>query len=347
VREISLNCGLTDFLGEFIANRNLFIESGSTYAYMSLAINGYLNDRGQNGWHRRTVCTNNILVFMVMVFQPSCRARLYPGTPAGKYGASYGTGYNIVDDRPEFNGIDRSEMEHFLEGQAQQTIAEGAEGLKSDDRRFGIEVALLAASKLHLKFGPHTGSNENICFKKALLQYCKDRRIPVLLFIDSSKIEFVGTEVAENCRMLYSKDDTSPYSPTDVAAVGESKSETGFDEFAADIAEGHLFLFVGYNKASEKPAEISALEEAFNEFNARAARRNGAALVTHKREQSQKIDMMVVCSESPRREMNNRPALSDEIQRAIRTSVISDGKFSATNDHANSFAGLQAAPNTA
>lgn len=330
-----LKKGQTNFFEEFIASRNVFIESGSTYAYLSLTLNDYFRNYWKPEPPRRIVSTNNILVFMVLVFQWRCRARLYPGTPAGQYGATYGTGYvtrSSDPDDPEFLGIAKDEMEHFLTGRAVATVAKKSMTNDRGPSRFATEVALLAVSKLHLSDGPHVGSLENVCFKHALLNFCRENQVPALLVIDSTKIETKYVKVGDKCRMLYpvssdvywdGNEDAKKRSKN-LENVGrvEGQAHNGFDHFADDIAAGQLFLFVGYHRTATKPSEIVELEKRCREYNDGPSDSGQRRKLAWKTEQTGEVDMLVVYAAETIVAEQNKSAVAVQIQCAIHTGVF-------------------------
>ena len=139
-----------------IIGRRIFIESGSTYAYLALSLAAFLKHRKPE--EKSNVITNNVLVYITLLFNKFVNAEIYPGTPLDKYGATYGN-----SDLPE-----EKELRMILGD---------------------VDLLLMAISGLSINFGLHVGSEVNARFKSALLKIAIDQNIPTLLLMDDSKIE--------------------------------------------------------------------------------------------------------------------------------------------------------------
>ncbi len=236
----------TSLIDKMFVDRNVFIESGSTNAYLALQICERLKERG--GSELRHYTTNNHLAYMTLITQPRCRVRLFPGCPSGKYGATFGRDF------------DQSEPKSF---------SESATGLELDEFLGDkTEVIMLAMSRLHLVYGPHVGSRENAQFKSLLLSYARLHNIPVVITIDYSKIEvdLVRPSTQGGCHPVYRCNDQA----------SDEWTKTGFNEFCKDIANGLIFLLVGYKNASAPPLEVKTLKSHMHKFNETVLLNKGA-----------------------------------------------------------------------
>src|SRR5258708_2296151 len=127
---------------------NIFFESGSTYAYLAQDYVDALRNLPQTDSLPQTVFTNNILVYMLLIFQDKCIVRLYPGTPANKYGATFG---NFARE----DNVDKFEMEHFLNGNARREVANAISASEQSppnpvdiEQSYRVQLILMAVSRL-------------------------------------------------------------------------------------------------------------------------------------------------------------------------------------------------------
>lgn len=238
----AIDGGTSNLLKHILLGHTIFIESGSTYAYLALHLSEYIDRDEASLDSPQFIYTNNILVVMVLLFQKQCRVWLYPGTSSeDKYGATYGVEYAPESTRKK---IDQDELRQFLSG-----TSSGAKP---------AELIFLAASKIHPLFGPHVGSKQNAEFKKGLLAYARENGIPTVVIVSHTKIEEKSESPWENgdCIQIYSAKKTD--------ANEHGWNESGFTEFCNDIASGTVFLMVAYH--SSKPKHLGQLEARIQEY---------------------------------------------------------------------------------
>ncbi len=252
---------------QMFLEQNIFVESGSTYAYIALELRKYLDENPRSADSvAKHVFTNNILAYMALIFQRQCRLWLYPGTPSGKYGATFGQSYiprddNFFGNSKKPSSINEIELRDFLNGgcipgrtddSASHKSAKQTRVSKSVRDSTCVDIIFMAISRLHLARGPHVGSEENASFKRGLLSYAKDQNVPVVIMIDWSKVE---------------EEDAHFDGKRCVAIYPDTENTTQFGDFVSDIDKGNVFLLVGYDGA-RIPPKVAALEEKIAQINA-------------------------------------------------------------------------------
>lgn len=275
------------FLVEWVSQkseRSLFIESGSTLAYLTLELVKQPYIRGLKDPLRIT--TNNILVDFLMVYCKQASAYLLEGTPVGRYGATYGE--HGATEEPDdsiklyrhMTGLSRLDAKHeslsaynptdYYIGTIQQ-----AQDMYNDICSFFAhnsppEVIVMTTSWLSLVDGPHIGSFQNRDFKENLYRYAQDYQVPIIFVIYDAKID--DRPMNKNtCLSMFGADD-SLYPAFDPGwSLDRKRKLTGFERFVRCVARGEITLIVTsavpslaslYSKEDNVGRLYSAMEQA-------------------------------------------------------------------------------------
>ena len=156
-------------------NKSIFIESGSTLSYISLAILEYT----KNNQEITRVCTNNIIVYMLLLFEESIEPKLLPGFPNNAYGATFG-------DRKNGDLCDANEVRRFL----------------YDNH---VTALFTTASFISARYGPHVSSSPNHNIKRTLSDYSIQNDIENILIISAEKVQ-EANEVSDfnrDCKLIF------------------------------------------------------------------------------------------------------------------------------------------------
>ncbi|MDA8134957.1 MAG: DUF4062 domain-containing protein [Desulfobacteraceae bacterium] len=215
LHEIELKKELADFfreryLDKLINNKvSLFLESGSTIAYVTRAISETLSrvvktkDQGKPNIH---ICTSNVLAYLQLWLISKVPCTTFPWSPPTEdtYGALYGSLMRVESRQPTYNEL-------FLDDAARSEIQRlwntpfgitqvpkptlllcTTSGLQvSMNHRLKFQEELGEGIREELRpqlkscFGPHVGSYRNMVFKRFLYE----TRIPIMFFITGEKID--------------------------------------------------------------------------------------------------------------------------------------------------------------
>lgn len=258
-------------MSDLLLRHNVFVESGSTLAYLALKMNDCLSEMKPP--LKAKVFTNNVLAYILLLFQKYCSVILYPGTPTDHYGATYGAEHTRRERRPATVGstvteqnvsdhqlaighgdkepapdigkviVDPSEMARFFGGvgyaleRSLDPVVQSESTPKHNAPASLVQIMIMTCSRIHLKYGPHVGSQENADFKHFLLEYAKGKEIPVLFVVDASKFERSDAPPPRKgeCFPIYRD-------------ANNNFSDDGCSRFANDIADGKVFLCIGCEK---------------------------------------------------------------------------------------------------
>jgi len=148
----------------------IFIESGSTLSYVALGIIDAVHELRPDRRNRPLkVCTNSILVYILLLFEPHIRAVLLPGDPTNPYGATFG--------KPGSNeSCDPTAVRKFLEENK-------------------VTAMFTTASVLDIKYGPHVGSSPNQQIKDIFVEYGREHTSCLNFFVIAA--EKINNLVAE------------------------------------------------------------------------------------------------------------------------------------------------------
>lgn len=235
----------------------IFIESGSTFAYLGLALSDWLREGKKC---HPIIITNNILVQHTLVYERGAAVELLAGTPAGQYGATFGD--SVPSREPQdvirkwrsasphgerLDAVDEIESAEYYIGSVFQH-----EAMLGDLRRFFerqdlkrltgkdddepmADAVFITTSQLSLVDGPHVGSFQNRDFKELLVWYAFEKKIPVYLVVCADKIH-AGEMNVEKC--------VSIFGPESLKKWRHEGPRSGFLNFAKLVADGHLGLIV-------------------------------------------------------------------------------------------------------
>ena len=188
---------------------SLFLESGSTIAFVAKELSTHLNRvvKTIDGRPTIQISSNNLLAYLLLWLNARVPCTLFPWSPPVDvtYGASYGgLEDNLVNQKPDYrqpmldidawNEIQKLLSTPFtLSSLKEPTLLLAAtSGLQiGKDHNLKFEPNLGDAQKAEMKqqiakcFGPHVGSYHNKVFKRFMYVTA----IPIVIFITSDKID--------------------------------------------------------------------------------------------------------------------------------------------------------------
>lgn len=214
-------------------NDSIFIESGSTLAYASLAIVECLRDIFHHRRKMILVCTNNIIVYILLLFEELIEPKLLPGLPTNAYGATFG-------DRTQSDSCDTNAVKKFL-----------------DDNK--VTALFTTASFISPKFGPHVSSKANHDIKIVLNDYATERDFNNVLVISSEKIE-TTTDIADfrskECKLIFDREGRNI---GDVLADDNIRSgvQSAWKSF---LSKGHNSIMLGSDNSDATSRATHLLE---------------------------------------------------------------------------------------
>jgi hypothetical protein len=161
---------------------SIFIESGSTLAYCTLSIMDNIQRFRTSGKPLR-VCTNNVAIYMMLLFRDLFEPVLLPGKPNNPYAATFA---DIEED-----GRHRDAVKSFLEEN-------------------GVNVVFSTASYLDIDYGPHVGSVQNHAMKRILNQYTSAPGHMNIFVIVAEKInrDVKNGKIDKKCKLIFDSDRT-------------------------------------------------------------------------------------------------------------------------------------------
>lgn len=257
------------FMGIFFkeSEPRLFIESGSTLAFLTLKLKeqSYLTSAAPAS--QVVITTNNVLTDFMCIFEPNIQSRLFPGTPIGRYGATFGK-ENPPDERPEAIRLWRElgdnlpkSYEGTYTGEQAQLDAMNSE-IRGFFRNNVPQAFLLTTSSISLVNGPHVGSFQNRDFKKTTTNYAKEVRIPVFMILVDSKIHD-GPMDPSKCLAIFEDD----YPPGQDPRNYDVSNTEGMKNFAQAIADGDVILVITSAQGRSAPDSPSLkLADALREY---------------------------------------------------------------------------------
>ena len=164
-----------------IRNENaIFIESGSTMSYIILPLIDNLIEYRPKNKGKLKICTNNVLIFMLLLFEENINPVLLKGVPKNKYGATFGV-------EGEKDICKKKNVIAFL-------------------KKHEVKVLFTAASVMDLKYGPHVSSVANQQLKSAVFEYFKDTPdCENFTFIVAEKInnDIEEIRLSNECRLVF------------------------------------------------------------------------------------------------------------------------------------------------
>lgn len=157
---------------------SIFVESGSTLAYCMLSV----IDRFGADFARRKplrVCTNNVAIYMMLLFQEGFRPVLLNGRPNNPYAATFG---DIDED-----------------GRHGHAIAEFLEKNK-------VNVLFTTASYLDIDYGPHVSSVQNHAMKRILNDYANasnERKNIFVIVAEKINRGVMANAIRPECKLIF------------------------------------------------------------------------------------------------------------------------------------------------
>jgi hypothetical protein len=164
----------------------IFIESGSTLAYCMLRIIDDIQKYRPDCESRPLrVCTNNIGIYMILLFEKYFEPVLLPGKPDNQYGATFADATGIGPN-------DGQEVRRFLDVN-------------------NVEALFTTASYLDIVYGPHVSSERNHAVKRIFNEYANENECENILVITAEKINDDVTDgnIDENCKLIFDRRCTS------------------------------------------------------------------------------------------------------------------------------------------
>ncbi|MBT3879204.1 MAG: hypothetical protein HON76_15715 [Candidatus Scalindua sp.] len=137
---------------------SIFIESGSTLALIIFPlINSIKEIRSDYKNRPLKICTNNIIIYIFLLFQEYIQPVLLPRMSTNSYGATFG-------DPHKANYCDTGAVKEFLETN-------------------NVTTLFTAASVLDITYGPHVSSNANHDIKRIFNEYSVKEKHKNILII--------------------------------------------------------------------------------------------------------------------------------------------------------------------
>jgi len=198
-----------------LQNRDIiFIESGSTFAYLILPLIEYVKKLENNGNglssfkdNPLTICTNNVIIYIILLFEEYFSPFLLPGKPTNQYAATFG-------DPKYTDRFNKEKTKQFFEEHKITTI-------------------LSTASFLDISYGPHVSSHPNWQMKRFLNEYSMEKNCKNIFVITSEKInDHVDEEsVDQSCKLIFSEEKGEPVSCKMLSDKDKEKVKNQFKTF--------------------------------------------------------------------------------------------------------------------
>jgi hypothetical protein len=160
-------------------NDSIFIESGSTLSYVALSIIDQLKElRPRDRDRSLKICTNNIIIYVMLLFEKYIDPVLLPGDPSNEYGATFGAPH-------ECNECNEHTVRQFL----------------TDNK---VTAMFTTASFMDFQYGPHVGSAPNQRIKGVLFDFAQSNKIDNYLVIAADKInnDVMEQKTKPTCRLI-------------------------------------------------------------------------------------------------------------------------------------------------
>ncbi len=195
--------------------RTIFIESGSTFAYLILPLIDYVKNLHQNtgDYGDRssplTICTNNVIIYIILLFEEAFAPFLLPGKPTNQYAATFG-------DPIKTDMFSENETRKFFE-------------------HHNVTTILSTASFLDINYGPHVSSLPNWQMKRFLNKYSSDKNIKNIFVITSEKINnnVYDSKVMQDCKLIFSEAGNEPPSCKNLSTDALDRVKVTFRNFLA------------------------------------------------------------------------------------------------------------------
>jgi len=210
---------------------SIFVESGSTLAYCMLSVIDN-REKYRPGGRPLKVCTNNVAVYMMLLFGKGFDPVLLPGKPDNPYAATFG---DITEEGGHGNLIPT-----FL-------------------RDNGVKVLFTTASYLDIDYGPHVSSVQNHTMKRILNEYASSSPDRTNVFVIVA--EKVNRDVAEKsidpkCKLIF-----DPHRTENVAGKQQVLSDVA-REWRAHLRKPTNYIIAGSANATGVASELTAFEDA-------------------------------------------------------------------------------------
>lgn len=163
---------------------SIFIESGSTLAYCMLSIIRKIRDYRTSPKTLR-VCTNNVAIYMMLLFEERFIPVLLPGKPNNPYAATFAD--------IKMDGSHSGEIIKFL---------------KENE----VKILFTTASYLDIDYGPHVSSTQNHSMKRILNEYANslgDEGVNIFV-IAGEKInqDVKNQQIDRKCKLIFDEKGT-------------------------------------------------------------------------------------------------------------------------------------------
>lgn len=167
----------------------IFIESGSTFSYLILPIIDYIKrQQNSNGNYGKpiVICTNNVIIYIILLFEKNIATYLLPGKPTNQYAATFGDSTNT-------EAFSAQETRKFFD-------------------RHHITSIFSTASFLDIEYGPHVSSYPNWEMKRFLNQYTMEKGLKNIFVITSEKINnsVSDNKLRQDCKLIFSDISNDP-----------------------------------------------------------------------------------------------------------------------------------------
>lgn len=171
---------LVPLVRSILRNENsIFVESGSTLAYLILDLVRHLKDARPPSKKPLTICTNNIAIYMFLLFEEHIAPVLLPGKPTNQYGATFGDSNQSETCNPD--------------------------AVRSFLAKHEVTTFLTTASYLDLDFGPHVSSAANYEMKQILNKYALENNCKNIFIITGEKIDSNVSKknIGSDCKLIH------------------------------------------------------------------------------------------------------------------------------------------------
>jgi len=182
---------------------SIFVESGSTLACCMLPMIDRIQELRPDCERKPLrVCTNNISIYMILLFEKHFEPILLPGKPDNQYGATFA----------DITGSGRDD------GKAVRDFL----------RENEVTALFTTASFLDVEYGPHVSSERNHAMKRILNSYANDNKCTNILVIAAEKVndDVAKGVIKPDCKLIFDRECT-PNVAHNEGALERTRKEWG------------------------------------------------------------------------------------------------------------------------
>jgi len=170
------------------------------------------------------VCTNNIIVYVLLLFAKHVEPVLLPGDPSNSYGATFGRLHRN-------DACDSKAVMEFL-------------------KQNNVKALFTTASFLDLQYGPHVGTEPNHQIKRTLNEYAAKNGCAHFFVIAAEKItnDVTDKKLATTCKLIF--DDTGNHENPQA----KEKARNGWHDFMSNEKN---FIITGSARKTDQDGGIN------------------------------------------------------------------------------------------